>query len=119
MTMFGVTLPAFFQGLLFWAISLSFSPFLLLFLNRAVRSIGPALLAMMLVAMIGGNIGAGSGQYAGRHGRRRFSARGSRPACGCHAPACCAGRRVGNGAARVVARSAVAGCLRGEVAERQ
>jgi hypothetical protein len=55
-TMFGVTLPAFFRGLLFWAISLSFSPFLLLFLNRAVRSIGPALLAMMLVAMIGGTL---------------------------------------------------------------
>lgn len=53
MTMFGVTLPAFFQGLLFWAISLSFSPLLLLFLNRAVRSIGPALLMMLLVTMIG------------------------------------------------------------------
>ncbi len=56
MTMFGVTLPAFFQGLLFWMLNLSFSPFLLLFLNRAVRSIGPALLAMMLVAMIGGTL---------------------------------------------------------------
>ena len=55
-TMFDVTFPAFFRGLLFWAISLSFSPFLLLFLNRAVRSIGPALLAMMLVAMIGGTL---------------------------------------------------------------
>lgn len=53
-TMFGVTIPPFFQGLVFWAVSLSFSPFLLLFLNRSVRSIGPALLAMMLVAMLGG-----------------------------------------------------------------
>ena len=56
MEMFGVTLPAFFQGLLFWAISLSFSPFLLLFLNRAVRSIGPALVTMLLVAMIGATL---------------------------------------------------------------
>src|SRR5262245_33054023 len=55
-TMFGVTVPAFFQGLAFWASSLSFSPLLLLFLNRAVRSIGPALLAMMLVAMLGGTL---------------------------------------------------------------
>jgi hypothetical protein len=55
-TMFGVTLPAFFRGLLFWAITLSFSPFLLLFLNRAVRSIGPVLLVMLLVAMIGGTL---------------------------------------------------------------
>jgi tetratricopeptide (TPR) repeat protein len=55
-TMFGVTLPAFFRGLLFWVLNLSFSPFLLLFLNRAVRSIGPALLAMMLIAMIGGTL---------------------------------------------------------------
>jgi hypothetical protein len=55
--MYGVTVPAFFQGLAFWATSLSFSPFLLLFLNRAVRSIGPVLLAMMLVAMLGGTLG--------------------------------------------------------------
>lgn len=50
----GVTVPPFLQGLMFWALSLSYSPFLLLFLNRAVRSIGPALLAMMLVATLGG-----------------------------------------------------------------
>ena len=54
--MLGVTVPPFFQGLMFWALSLSFSPFLLLFLNRAVRSIGPALLAMMLVATLGGTL---------------------------------------------------------------
>jgi tetratricopeptide (TPR) repeat protein len=45
-----VTVPALMQGFVFWAITLSYSPFLLLFLNRAVRAIGPALLAMMLVA---------------------------------------------------------------------
>jgi tetratricopeptide (TPR) repeat protein len=56
MQIFGATLPAFFRGMLFWVLNLSFSPFLLLFLNRAVRSIGPALLAMMLVAMIGGTL---------------------------------------------------------------
>jgi hypothetical protein len=55
-TMFGVTIPPFFQGLLLWAVSLSFSPFLLLFLNRAVRSIGPVLLVMMLVATLGGSL---------------------------------------------------------------
>ena len=49
----GVTVPPIALGLLFWALSLSYSPFLLLFLNRAVRSIGPALLAMMLVTMAG------------------------------------------------------------------
>jgi hypothetical protein len=56
MAILGVTVPAFLQGLIFWALSLSFSPFLLLFLNRAVRSIGPALLAMLLVAMLGGTL---------------------------------------------------------------
>jgi hypothetical protein len=45
-----VTVPPLLQGFIFWALTLSFSPFLLLFLNRAVRAIGPALLAMMLVA---------------------------------------------------------------------
>ena len=45
-----VTVPPLLQGMIFWAITLSYSPFLLLFLNRAVRAIGPALLAMMLVA---------------------------------------------------------------------
>jgi hypothetical protein len=44
-----VRVPALLQGLLFWAISLSYTPLLLLFLNRSVRAIGPALLAMMLV----------------------------------------------------------------------
>ncbi len=54
MSMFGIAIPPFFQGLVFWVISLSLSPFLLLFLNRAVRSIGPVLLVMMVVAMLGG-----------------------------------------------------------------
>jgi hypothetical protein len=53
---FGLSVPPFFQGLVFWAMSLSYSPFLLLFLNRAVRSIGPALLAMMLVAVVGATL---------------------------------------------------------------
>ncbi len=50
----GVTVSPFLQGLVFWLINLSLSPLLLLFLNRAIRSIGPALLAMMLVVMLGG-----------------------------------------------------------------
>jgi len=54
LSILGIAIPPFFKGLVFWAISLSFSPFLLLFLNRAVRSIGPVLLVMMLVAMLGG-----------------------------------------------------------------
>ncbi|MCU0924367.1 MAG: hypothetical protein MUF16_29480, partial [Burkholderiaceae bacterium] len=54
--MFGVSVPAFFQGMVFWVISLSYSPFLLLFLNRAVRSVGPALLAMMLVVVVGATL---------------------------------------------------------------
>ncbi len=53
LSMFGLAIPAFFVGLVYWAMSLSLSPFLLLFLNRAVRSIGPALLLMLLVAMLG------------------------------------------------------------------
>ena len=44
-----VTVPPLLQGLVFWTLSLSYSPFLLLFMNRAVRAIGPPLLAMMLV----------------------------------------------------------------------
>ncbi|WP_201210576.1 hypothetical protein [Rhodocyclus purpureus] len=54
MSIYGIRTPAFFQGLVFWVTTLSASPILLLFLNRAIRSIGPSLLAMMLVATAGG-----------------------------------------------------------------
>jgi hypothetical protein len=53
MTVFGITVPAFFQGLVFWALSIGLSPFLLLFLNRRIRAIGPPLLLMMVVASVG------------------------------------------------------------------
>jgi tetratricopeptide (TPR) repeat protein len=54
MTMFGMTVPAVFHGLVLWFGSVGFSPFLLLFLNRRVRSVGPPLLLMMGVACAGG-----------------------------------------------------------------
>jgi hypothetical protein len=56
LSMFGVDVPPLVQGLLYWAISLSISPLLLLFLNRSLRSIGPALLTMMIVTTTGGLI---------------------------------------------------------------
>ena len=46
-------IPPLLQGALLWAVTLSYSPFLLLFMNRALRAIGPALLAMMLVTVGG------------------------------------------------------------------
>lgn len=52
----GLRIPAFFQGLFFSAIGLSSLPFLLLFLNRSVRSVGPVLLAMMLAATACGTL---------------------------------------------------------------
>lgn len=44
----------FVQGLFIWASTLAYSPFLLLFLNRTLRSIGPVVLAIMLVVTGGG-----------------------------------------------------------------
>ncbi|MGZ9106107.1 MAG: tetratricopeptide repeat protein, partial [Rhodoplanes sp.] len=51
---FGVSVPPFFQPLIFWAQSVIYSLFLLFFLNRHVRSVGPVLLVFMLIASIGG-----------------------------------------------------------------
>jgi len=48
-----VMVPGFFQGLVYWAVAISWSPFLLLFLNRKVRAVGPPLLLMALVACAG------------------------------------------------------------------
>jgi tetratricopeptide (TPR) repeat protein len=53
MVLFGVTVPALFQGLVFWALSVGLSPFLLLFLNRRIRAVGPPLLLLMGVASVG------------------------------------------------------------------
>lgn len=52
----GVTLPAFAQPLFFWALYALPTVYLLLFLNRRVRSIGPVLLAFMLTAAAGAHL---------------------------------------------------------------
>jgi hypothetical protein len=52
--LFGITVPAFFQGLVMWLSWAAPSAVLLLFLSRSIRSIGPPLLAMMLTATFGG-----------------------------------------------------------------
>jgi len=52
--LFGVSVPAFVQPLVFWAQSILYSLFLLFFLNRRVRSVGPVLLVFLLIASIGG-----------------------------------------------------------------
>jgi hypothetical protein len=49
----GVTVPAFAQPLFLWAMYALPTVYLLLFLNRRVRSIGPVLLAFMLFAAAG------------------------------------------------------------------
>lgn len=56
LTMFGITFPPFFQGIFFWANIALPSAILLLFLNRAVRSVGPPLLAMFLIVAIGATL---------------------------------------------------------------
>lgn len=53
LSVLGVMVPGFFQGLVVWVSTLGFTPFLLLFLNRGVRSVGPPLLAMVLTASVG------------------------------------------------------------------
>jgi hypothetical protein len=49
----GITVPAYLQPLLFWAIKASGSAFLLVFLNRRVRNVGPLLLLFMAISLIG------------------------------------------------------------------
>ncbi len=48
-----LTLPPLLQPLFIWLITAAPSIFLLLFLNRRIRSIGPLLLVMMVVAVVG------------------------------------------------------------------
>jgi tetratricopeptide (TPR) repeat protein len=50
---YGVFVPAFFQPLVFWAITASPTLFLLLFLNRQLRSVGAVLFVFLLVASVG------------------------------------------------------------------
>ncbi len=49
----GVVLPALLQPLFLWLITAAPGVFLLVFLNRRIRSIGPLLLVMMLIAVLG------------------------------------------------------------------
>jgi hypothetical protein len=52
----GVRLPAFFHPLVLWAIYAFPSLFLLLFLNRTIRTIGPTVILAVVVMLIGGQI---------------------------------------------------------------
>ncbi len=53
----GLSLPAVAQPLMLWLIKAAPGIFLLVFLNRRIRSIGPLLLVMMLVAALGAHAG--------------------------------------------------------------
>ena len=53
----GVTVPGFFQPMLLWAINAVPSLFLLLFLNRTIRTIGPLVLVFVFIVLIGSHIG--------------------------------------------------------------
>lgn len=54
--MFGVTFPGFVQPAIIWLVNAAPSVFLLLFLNRTIRSIGPLLLLFVFVLMIGSHL---------------------------------------------------------------
>ena len=58
--LFGVMVPGFFQPGVFWAVISSPTIFLLLFLNRAVRTVGPLVLVFAFVAMLGGHLAIAS-----------------------------------------------------------
>ena len=51
-----VTVPGFFQPMLLWAINAVPSLFLLLFLNRTIRTIGPLVLVFVFIVLIGSHI---------------------------------------------------------------
>ena len=55
--LFGVSVPAFFLPLSFWAVLMKHTPFLLFFLDRRVRSVGPVLLVFTLIISIGWLLG--------------------------------------------------------------
>jgi hypothetical protein len=55
--LYGMTVPAFFQPLIFWAHTVFDSLFLLFFLNRRVRSVGPVLLTLAVIVCLGGELG--------------------------------------------------------------
>ncbi len=51
--MFGVTVPGFVQPAIIWLLNAAPSAFLLLFLNRTIRSIGPLVLLFVFVMLLG------------------------------------------------------------------
>ena len=51
--MFGVTVPGFVQPAIIWLLNAAPSVFLLLFLNRTIRSIGPLVLVFVFVMLLG------------------------------------------------------------------
>jgi hypothetical protein len=53
LTMFGVTVPGYVQPAIIWALNAAPSAFLLLFLNRTIRSIGPLVLVFVFVMLLG------------------------------------------------------------------
>lgn len=58
-----LTLPGFFNPILLWAFEAAPSAFLLLFLNRAVRAIGPLVLLFVFVLLIGAHVAATALSY--------------------------------------------------------
>ena len=56
LALFGVTVPGFVQPGVLWAIDALPSLFLLLFLNRTIRAIGPLVLASVFVALLGSHL---------------------------------------------------------------
>jgi hypothetical protein len=53
LSMFGVTFPGFVQPAIIWLVNAAPSVFLLLFLNRTIRSIGPLVLVFVFVLLLG------------------------------------------------------------------
>jgi hypothetical protein len=53
LALFGISLPGFFQPQVFWLIMAAPSGFLLLFLNRAIRSVGPLVLLFVFAMLLG------------------------------------------------------------------
>jgi hypothetical protein len=52
----GLTVPGFFQPIVLWLLSAAPSVFLLLFLNRTIRSIGPLVLVFVFVLLLGSHV---------------------------------------------------------------
>ncbi len=83
MDIYGVPVPGAFQPLIFWGIASLQTIYLAFFLNRRVRSIGPALLVMALVLSLGGALaGIAQSTFAGIEFRLWLSTRFHLPMTG-------------------------------------